>query len=221
MRVSLCVHVVPNLTVEDGQDELAITRFMRTYNAHPPGYPHTLILNTYDSPGRDIAAHQHIAEKLNCDLAVFMSARTFFHKPNWLIRMAEAFDDDRDAFYGVMASSEACPLTMEDRPNPHLRTCLFACKPSQLLKAPLVRTVRDGFFFESKWLSYISGEDVRLVTWDNIFCYASEFRNTTNGFRQGDQSDLLAHDRHSAAYDAATPEQKAMLTRIADGEVIT
>lgn len=220
MRVSLCVHVVPNLTVEDGQDELAITRFMRTYNAHPPGYPHELILNTHDSPGRDIAAHQHIARKLDCDFAVFMSARTFFKRSGWLDRLILTWKAVGGGFVGIMGSKEACPLTPNRTNNPHIRTCLFGCGPELLSKSPPVNSVNDGFFFESRWLSNLSMEQVRMATWTDYY-HPDDFRKTVNGFRQGDQSDLLAHDRHSAAYDAATPEQKAMLTRIADGEVIT
>lgn len=219
MKVSLCYHAVPHLTVEDGQEELAITRFIRTYNSFPPGYPHELILNTHDSPGRDIAAHQHIARKLDCDFAVFMSARTFFNRAGWLERLVKIWSEVGGGVVGVMDSNEACPLFPNELPNPHLRTCLFGCKPDVLSRAPQINSPNDGFFFESKWLSRISGEQIRIVTWTNYFCLTE--RQSFNGFRTGDQSDLLAHDRHSAAYDAATPEQKQMLERISNGEVIS
>lgn len=219
MKVALCYHCVPHLTVEDGQEELAVTRFSRTYNEFPPGYPHELILNTHDSPGRDIAAHQHIAKTLDCDLAVFMSARTFFKRAGWLERIVSVWQAVGGGVVGIMDSNEACPLTPNESPNPHLRTCLFACKPDVLLRAPEIRSTNDGFFFESKWLSRMSGEQIRIATWKACFCL--DERASFNGFRNGDQSDILAHDRHSAAYDAATPEQKQMLERIANGEVIT
>lgn len=220
MRICLAYHYVFNLTVETGESELAFDRFWRTYHEHDPGYPHTLILNPHNSPGRDIAAHQAIAPYLNCDFAVFMCARVFFWKPDWLARLVDSWVKHGPGLYGVMTSNEACPLTPDKKPNPHLRTCLFACWPGSLMVLRnKVESTNDGFLFESGEGSITNMMDQRtfFVDWDNSYSRA-HWGKTTNGFRSGDQSNLLVKDRHSHAYDIANPEQKAMLERIANGE---
>lgn len=219
MNIALCYHCVPDLKTEEGESELAASRFLRTYNEYPPGYPHKLLMNTHDSPGRDIAAHQHIARTLDCDLAVFMSARVFFKTAFWLSRLVSVCRDEPADFYGMMASAEACPLYPDILPNPHIRTCFFACRPHRIVDAPKAQSPEDGYFFESRWLNRLSGGRSRLVHARQCFDLWS-FREPINGFRSGDQSDLLVSDRHSAAYDAASPEEKIMLNKIANGEKV-
>lgn len=221
MKVTLCYHCVPHLKAEECREELAACRFLRTYVANPPGYPHRLVMNMWDLPGKDIAAHQRIAQDLvgHTDICVFMSAHVFFHRAGWLERLVETIEGCgvRDMVYGIMASCEASPGNPDIIPNPHLRTCLFACAPELLAKAPEINTPQDGFFFESQWLNKPQNASGRLVTWGTYWT-DDAYRHTTHGFRQGDQSDLLAHDRHSLAYENATPEEKAMLNKIANGE---
>ena len=220
MKVCLAYHHVPCLPVEPSSTKLASDRFYRTYKEFPPGYPHELIWNLHDSPGRDIAAHQAIAPYLDCDFAVFMSARVFFKREGWLMRLMEVRRLCGEGVYGIMASNEACPLYPEQKSNPHMRTCLFGCNPKDMSRHDQVKSVEQSFEFESggginnvaKWQTF-------LVGWDGIYDKAT-WRKMPNGFRSGDQSNLLAHDRHSLAFDLATPEQKVMLTRIADGETI-
>lgn len=219
MNIALCYHCVPDLKTEEGESELAANRFLRTYNECPPGYPHQLVMNTHNSLGRDIAAHQWIAPKLDCDLAVFMSARVFFHRSFWLTRLVEVCRTQKADFYGFMGSMEACPLFPDKLVNPHIRTCCFACKPFLLGDAPKAQVANDGFFFESHWLPWISGRKSKLVHYDESFDVL-DFRKAPNGFRSGDQSSLLVQDRHSLIFQKATDEQKAMLTKIANGEKI-
>lgn len=226
MKVALCYHCVPHLTVEDGQNELAMDRFLRTYQQFDSGYPmHSLVWHFHDGVARDIASHRSFSEiAMNCDFVIFMSARVFFHRAGWLRRIMDAREKHGDGLYGIMASCEACPVYPENRPNPHLRTCFFGISPI-IMATQQVFTLNDSFDFESGPHSITQrmlGRDYvvcKLVDWNGEYDIA-DWRKTTNGFRQGDQSNLLAHDRHSAAYDAATPEQQAMLTRIANGETI-
>lgn len=216
MKVCLVRHEVPGLPVEPGATELASDRFWRTYREYPPGYDHELIWNLHDSPGRDIAAHQAIAPYLDCDFAVFMSARVFFHRKDWLFRLMEARNIYGDTLYGIMASKEACPLLPDRKPNPHLRTCLFACHPHRLV-GDRVDSTHAGFSFESGIgnLSKRFAAPV-LVQWNGSF-WLDDMDRAENGFRRGDQSSLLAHDRHSLAYDVASSDEKALLNNIANG----
>ncbi len=232
MKVCLVYHHVPGLVTDVGETQIAADRFYQTYKAFDPGYPHELIWNLHDSPGRDIAAHQAIAPYLDCDFAVFMCARVFFWKDGWLKRLVEAREKHGDGLYGAMSSLEACPLEQDHTPNPHIRTCFFGMRP-KFLRSILndVVTKECGFRFESSrsgltghclfasnWCN-AKGEafTVRMVTWDGSY-ELNDWRKPENVYRKGDQSNLIAFDRHTSIYDAATTDQKSFLEKIANGE---
>lgn len=222
MKVAVIYHHVPSLPVETGSSDLASDVFLGTYRSFKGDYPHQLIWNLHDSPGRDIAAHQAITPYLNCDFAVFMSARVSLKRYDWLGKLVAARLKYGEGMYGFMASDEACPLAPNKLPNRHLRTCCFGIDPHLMPTDPMARTMEDGFQFESGEFGLSSrmrrnDKAALLVCVDGVYTY-HEWRSVHRGFRSGDQDNLLIHDRHSWQYNIATPEQKAMLTRIADGE---
>jgi hypothetical protein len=55
-----------------------------------------------------------------------------------------------------------------------------------------------------------------MVTWDGVYP-KSDWRSPVNIFRRGDQTNLIAWDKHSKAYAQATPGQRKELENQADG----
>lgn len=235
---------IENYALMDDYSACAV-RFAKTYLQYPAWSKHKLIVNVCDgeidkrimdifegikcefaqgtSEGRDNGAQQRLAPSLDCDFAVFMTARTYFHRSHWLERMVEARKKHGEGIYGSSASMEACPLDQEKKPNPHLRTGFFGMNPKAFNAYPVkIDSVEAGFNFESgefgihRWFSD-QGKPVKMVAFGGDYDL-EDCRTPNNVFRKGDQSNLLAWDRHCGIFNVAIDADKKFLQTIADGE---
>lgn len=178
----------------------------------------------YIGPGWDIGTYQWQARVLQqYQWVVFMNARTHFHKEGWLARLVAAITDNfhPNALYGLSASYERCPIRTKEKINPHIRTAAFCTNPKTFSRYPYRVDTRDkGFLFESgRWNFSVwyadMGYPVWFVTWDGIWGKA-DWRNPPNIFRRGTQKNLLVWDRHTKAYNEASPEMRLHMEMNAD-----
>lgn len=214
-------------------------RFAKTYQQFPPGLEHELHVigcgtpeqdnwhrmaqlfdpiakqyHAYTGTGYDIGAEQYVAKTLDADFAVFMGAQVHFYREGWLKTLYDARWRYGEGLYGPFASYEV---------SPHIRTTCYACDPHLLAGFPhTITTKQEGHDFESGWLNFSrymtqKGRAVKLVDW---VCDWGEpsWRFPKNGFRSGNQRDCLVLDHHTDMYDAASPEKKSKLERMADGK---
>jgi hypothetical protein len=208
--------------------------FVETYLQFPPGIEHELVVGTVGGDanawarsreifgrlnclfkseppeGWDITHHQSIAKTLDCDFAVFCTSRTYFWRAGWLKRLVEARLQLGEGLYGSVGSYEV---------NPHIRTVLFGCNPQALRDFPHLVDTRQkaGWFEAGKWnfTGRFNGR-AYMVTWNNVYLQP-DWRTPPNIFRRGDQSNMLAWDKHSKIYAEASPAQKKELEKQADG----
>lgn len=218
-------------------------RFIATYKQYDPGEPHKLHVVTSEGPvtdtvralfsgicdnfsespsaGWDIGAEQYMARQIDCDFLVCMTSRSYFWRAGWLKRLADERRKHGEGLYGTTGSYESCPLTPHTGKNPHIRTAMYAMNPHIYRRYPYTIDSRDkGFMFESgpwnfaTWFREI-GYPTLMVAWDG--CYdVADWRKPPNIFRRGNQSNVLAFDRHTLMYEQADPARKAALARSAD-----
>jgi hypothetical protein len=221
-------------------------KFSDSYKAFDPGYPHELVVccangpkkNTemfdgidcrweqYIGSGWDIGAEQAMAAKCDSEFIVCMTSRTYFRRAGWLKRFMEEVEKHGDGLYGSTGSYQVSPILhpiIKGRyRNPHIRTAFYGMSPSLFRKYPHTVNSRDGcFMFESGPYSMtnfclVRGIQCLMVTWRG--CY--EFRNwrtPSKIFRKGNQRALIAFDHHTDLYDSATPYDKGLLEKLADG----
>ena len=208
-------------------------RFIETYTAHPAGAEHQLVVGVvgqdlsgarrraFDSlkcrfidlpgDGWGITCFQKIAGELDSDFAVFCEAKSYFHRGGWLKQMVEARLVFGDGLYGGSGHSLEC--------RPHLRTALFGCHPKALASFRPITTREEAGNFEHGKDNITEAFNSRAhsVMWDGIVHYPFNVI-TKNNFRDGDQSNLLAFDRHTDLYVEATAERKRILQKQAQGK---
>lgn len=212
-------------------------RWLASYRKHMPAMPHDLVvINRYqDSPngsfddvaseymrydgfGWDCGAWQFAGRNINAELLVCFNSSTVIQGNGWLERFVAAVEQHGEGVYGPLASFEIVP---------HLRTPCLAFAPKVINGYPAqVNDRQDTYRFEvfgypdppnfTQW-ARAQGYQTRLVTWSG--CYDQpQWRTPKNVFRNGDQSDLLIRDRHCEAYEISTPEGKAVLEKLANGQ---
>jgi hypothetical protein len=210
-------------------------RFAETYRQFPPEWEHRLYVvcsngeidqecrdtfsgidvafDRYDGGGWDIGCEQHMARKIEEDFCVSMTTRTYFHRSGWLKRLIEARNTFGSGLYGSTGSNEVYP---------HIRTAFYGVDTWIFKLYPHTIDTRDlGFFFESEEGSFTEfvkciGRPCLMVTWDGVYSQP-DWRKPPNIFRSGDQSNLLAWDRHSLIYARADATLRAELKGYADG----
>jgi hypothetical protein len=210
-------------------------RFVESYQQCPPGIEHDLIVvsckgalteearrlfaplrcsfDEYFEGGWDIGAHQFMAGKVDSEFMVCCTSRTYFWKRDWLRRLVQAREQYGEGLYGSAGSYEIAP---------HIRTCFYACNPRVFREYPhKIDTRTKGAHFErGKWnftrWCQATGRKAWMVTWDGVYP-EEEWRTPPNIFRRGDQSSLLAWDKHSLHYAGASQGQRRELERQADG----
>jgi len=219
-------------------------RFSRTFEEHPPGIDHELVVvscgkpiqedgmylyrniadryELYEGSGWDLGSYQAIAKTLDCDWVVCLATPVYFKREGWLRRFAEAFNEHGDGLYGAMASYEN---------RPHIRTSSFAFKPETMIKYPhLIDSREKCFRFEcgcdshgqplfldwcvTYWMMQ-QGKPAMMVTWDGVY-HMQDWRKPQNIFRRGDQSNCIVFDRHNDIHESATPKDKKILEQLAD-----
>lgn len=210
-------------------------RFASTYKQFPPGIDNTLYVvccngprdsicdeifkginvtfDQYDGGGWDIGCEQYMARKVPEKFIVSMTTRSYFHREGWLRRFIEARNQFGEGLYGSTGSYEV---------SPHIRTAFYGVDTWIYREFPhTVDSRQKGFYFESEDWNFTRfvgslGLPCVMVTWDG--CYLQpQWRTPKNIFRSGDQSQLLAFDRHSTMYQQADNTTKIMLKKYADG----
>lgn len=232
MKIGVC-YVCPVLKWSDY--EPLVRRFLASYKAFPPGYPHDFHLvcnggnpdakildlfsglnpavHLHDNTGWDIGAFSKMAD-VDCDAMLFLGTNTHFKLAGWLRRMVEAREKSGPGLYGTSASFDICP---------HIRTNGFLCHP-KLVGAAWAKNCADKkprHHFElgkNSLTAIATGQNlpVILVTWDGFYEQA-EWRKAPDIFRRGDQGNCLIFDRHHEIYESSSPERKIRLGKIADG----
>lgn len=209
----------------------AAQRFHETYQKFKPKIPHDLIICQndhrpsppdigaqfhYQGQAKDCGAYLSAGPHINADWVLCCNSHVYFHRDGWLERLAQVASEHGDkAMYGLTASYEV---------SPHLRTTCMMVHPYDLnwyaqehcLSRPEhANAMECGEWNFTEWMSH-RGNFTWLVTWDHIRL-RPEWRQIENGFRQGDQSQCLAFDRHTQIFAEADEQEKVRLSRLADG----
>lgn len=207
-------------------------RFLRTYKEFKPKIPHELIVVNcgapepdgmfdeiatgyarYDGGGYDCGTYQDVSNRLNCDLVFGLNTHTYFWRYGWLEPFVDAFKVCGHGIYGASASFEN---------NPHIRTPAIAFTQRVMADYPLLIHSREGTVnFEAgpqnfSLFALSKGYRVCVVAADSNYCLES-LDKIPNGFRIGDQSGVLVHDRHTDLYRDASPEERIALQNKALG----
>jgi hypothetical protein len=225
-----------------GKEEFAghSKKFVDTYLKYPAGVEHDLIVGIcgtqfnqnereifaplkcsfiqLEDAAWDVSAHQQIAHIIDSDFMVCCTSRTYFWKAEWLKRFVEARIQFGDGLYGSAGSFEFAP---------HIRCCFFGCSSKAFRDYPhKIDSVRKAGWFECEKHTILGApswnftrqfkEKAYMVTWDGIYQQA-KWRTPPNIFRRGDQTNLLAWDKHSRIYADAKPGKKKLLEKAADG----
>jgi hypothetical protein len=232
-KIAIC-YVCPVVKWE--HYEALAHRFISTYTAFPPEYPHELhviwnggeppeaaleifseknaVFHRHDNTGWDVGAVRKISGVLQSDLMLVLGANSYFKRAGWLRRIMEAHDKYGAGLYGTSASFDTCP---------HIRTHNFLCSP-QLIAAwkgkiskPLDRRHFEVGHNSLTALTLKAGMPCVLVAWDGFY-FRDEWRKPPHIFRRGDQSNCLIYDRHHELYESSSAKEKIQLSRIADGD---
>jgi hypothetical protein len=211
--------VVCYIAVSRGENTRTFAqRFVDTWIANPPGYPHRLLiicnggrLPGYIEPifkpldcqfvlrqndgGKDISAYQAVADSTNADFLVCMGESVYFHRPGWLARMAKAREQLGPGMYGFFSSF----MVMA-----HLNTTAFGCDPTFIRQYPQVDSNGARYEFEhgrtALWRRIVSwGGRAFFVTWDGVW-ERNDWRMPENILWRGDQSNLLVWCNHTERY---------------------
>jgi hypothetical protein len=180
------------------------------------GLPYRTI--NYEGGGCDIGSFQHCAaQQVENVFMVCCVTRVFAWQAGWLKRLVEAREKFGAGLFGTSASLEGGSFHV---------CCRCYCMDSDDFKRyPHKIESRDqGVFFEigegnlAEWF-FGQNSQVHVVYWDAI-CGGGEtsipqdFFTPPNIFRRGDQSNLLVKDKHSQAYENASPEEKRRLEKM-------
>ena len=171
---------------------------------------------TYMDHGADIGSSQHAAGLL-CDDAfmVMMTSRCYFHKEGWLKLMVDARVKYGSGLYGCSANHDTHRL--------HVCTRAYAMDSVDFKSYPHIITNRlMGPLFEigeanefgnlMEWMETTRKKPARLVFFDQV-AEKKDWFTIANRFRDGDQSNMLAWDKHTDLYRDATDEGKVLLKR--------
>lgn len=201
-------------------------RFATTWEQFPPGHDCsvTIVSNKSDmkhsdtiylkpgwrylprpsNEGADIGAYIELAKKEKPHLMVCFGESVYFHRPNWLARLVDAYKQFGPGMYGIMTSNLV---------TPHINTTAFAIDGQLLASYPEhVVTREQRYDFEHGAYPYWRriyglGLPVKLVTFDGVYS-PPEWRAPQNIFWKGDQSNVLVHCNHTDRYANATPAIK-------------
>ncbi len=214
--------------------ETSAKRFLETYNHFRPSIPHELVIvncgsethdglfdsiaSRYESDftgGFDCGSWQHVGGRQDCDLVVGLNTHTYFWRDGWLEPIVKCAEKYGQGVYGVGGSYEQ---------HPHLRTPCIAFSPNVVREYPYVIDTRElAGWFEfgpdnfSLWARK-NNYACRLVTPNNSYGM-TDWRKTRNGFRQGDQSEVLVFDRHTEIYANADRATKLHLQKAANNQL--
>jgi hypothetical protein len=196
--------------------------FAQSYAKNPPGMEHdTLVICNgapatqsskdlfsplpnvgyvdHDNSGWDIGAFQLAARISTSDLMVFCGSKSYFRKPNWLIRMWEVFGEFGDTLYGSTGNQG----DMRFNVHPHVRTTGFWCTPKLLRDYPhrVTQSATGGerYMAEhgpnclSNWVKQ-QGKQCWIAGFDSIWPL-DQCDQMPGGFHNGIQYNVLVGDR--------------------------
>ena len=206
--------------------------FMESYKFYDSGYPHDLF-TLLPGEGMNVGAFLDAAAKLPHEFICCCTAYTEFLTDDWLEKMMKVAERPGVGAVDVMGSYESRSQWGYDGaaaegfpafPNPHLRVVCLLIRRELLLGFGFrpMRSKLDTLVFESgntglpACLKEIGLQQV-VVGADGT-AYPEEMWSVSKTFRLGDQSNLIAHDKHSRAFAAMNPEMRAWHTKIAYGD---
>lgn len=146
------------------------------------------------------------------DMMFCLGESVYFHRPRWLVRLADSWQQGGVGIYGPLASYVV---------RPHLLTTAFATSPDLLRRYPHhVETKEQRYEFEHGkrsfwgWVNFL-GKAAKLVTWDG--CWGSmQWRVPDNILWRGTQSNCLVWCNHTDTYATGSKSVKAKWARMAD-----
>ncbi len=190
-----------------------INRFFPSYLYHRAGAKHDFISINRDT-GWDLTHYMEVVRDTNYQRYCFFNSYSEILASDWLAKMLDAGVE----LAGAFGSWEGCPTHSQPFPNPHIRTNAFLTTRKILLNHPFTgQTKNDCYEYECGTLSLTDKVwQVRIVGADGTAYDIEDWRGSRT-FRLGNQENLLVGDKHSRAYDAATPEERARLTELAWG----
>lgn len=164
--------------------------------------------------GWDIGAHQE-ASRSACakyDAVLWAGESIYFHRPGWLRRFVEVWEQHGPGFFGPFSSNAV---------TGHLNTTAYFCAPGMVQQYPKhVSTRADRYEYEHSpnalWRRLEArGVPVGLVTWDG-FWEPFRWRMPRNVLWRGDQSNCLMWCNHSDGYANANRAVQSEWARRAD-----
>jgi len=210
-------------------------RWLSAYRRHKPEIPHDLVIINryadgdssfddvatdilrYDGGGWDCGSWQFAGRNIESDLLVCFNSTTQIMGNGWLEQFVSAFEKHGEGLYGPMASLEVAP---------HIRTPCMAFSPSVINGYPATVDSREATYqFESMGFPGVpnfslwakaQGFPVKMVTWSGVYDLL-DCRKPPNVFRDGDQSDLIVHDKHAELYATSDSAGRAYLEKLANG----
>jgi hypothetical protein len=218
-------------------------RFAATYRQFPAGIEHELIIGLVGCGGElfsgisstifkgikhrtidcasvkgwDSTCHRFIAGQIDADFVVCCASTVHFKRTGWLKLMVDARKQYGEGLYGSAASLEV---------RPHIRTGFFGCDRKNLIQYDQpIRNRKEGGLFEKgpnsitlwHWRHYLPAV---MVAWDYASYCPEDWTPCGSRFRHGDQSNLIAFDRHEDIFDHADSWEKTILTNAASGKYI-
>lgn len=221
-----------------------VERFLSTLNKFDPGSDYDLhlvrsgdpwidsdlkldeqrvlpFIERYDGNGWDIGAAQYMASQLSpSDLVVSFTTRSYFHRDGWLKALLDARNTFGPGLYGTSASNQI-------RHHVCVRSYLLEVADFQdypwtidsRALGPCFETGVDYYNSGRPWVKSITEHmaslcrPLKIVRFDGVFD-TRESIGMKNGFRNGDQSEMLVWDKHSDIYAQANPYHKQELERL-------
>lgn len=171
---------------------------------------------SYTGSGCDVGSYQFFAERTTENVfQVNCSSRVYAWKAGWLKRLVEAREMLGPGLFATSVSKESGRL--------HVCLRCFGVDSDDFKKYPTKIVSRDqsGWFEcgDGNLMEWYQSQGLKTtaVYWDG-FCDISEEGfskcSTENIYRRGNQSQILVKDKHSLAYDEASPEEKLRLERM-------
>jgi len=160
-----------------------------------------------DGIGWDIGTYLKVARSIPADMMVFFGGNTHLNGANWLKRMASVFKRDPFACYGATANNgrkqkkDAAGNIRKRAHHPHIRTTGFWMDPKIIAAYPhpVTSEQRTRYLFEhgpkclTAWL-WSRKHKCYCVTWTGQYDYP-HWEGITNGYRNGDESQVIVGDR--------------------------
>lgn len=210
------------------------SRFVGSYLVCPPGVEHDLVVVCNGGPlpletsllfdplnavflprpndgGWDISGYQETAQKIHCDMLVCLGESVYFHRPDWLLKMVNAWNEFGPGMYGFFSSFLV---------RAHLNTTAFVTAPLYLQQYPKAKDRASRYEFEhgthSLWRTIqAQGRPAKLVTWDGVWD-PIQWRLPKNILWRGTQENCLIYCNHTDRYRAAAIPVKKNWERGAD-----